>query len=419
MATPLFRQEALTAQSTQWAGTIVLARPVPMRLAAGIAALLTISLVFYLAFGEYTRKIRVAGQLVPSEGAIKVVAAQFGRIVGRRVHEGDVVTSGQILYELTAERSNANGGIDTRIDVSLASRRELLAQERLLQTQQLQQREKSLQARQQLIGAELARLEQEIVIQTERISSADKMRQRYTTLRQQGFVSEMQLSQIENDHNEQLARRQTLERTRLASQRDLLQAREDAQEISGQIRLNEAQTARSLASLDQEVAEHQGRSRMQILAPAAGVVTALALDPGQSVQAGATLATIIPAGSTLEAHLLAPSRSIGFIEPGQKVLLRLAAFPYQKFGQTEGKVLRVERSPIGDAAQDGTSGAAGAAEPVYRITVQLKQQSVMAYGKEQQFRAGMVLEADIRQDRRRLIEWIIDPIISIAKDHAG
>ena len=418
MTTPLFRQEVLTAQSTQWAGTIVLARPVPMRLAAGIAALLTISLAFYLAYGEYTRKVKVTGQLVPSEGAIKVVAAQFGRIVGRRVHEGDVVTSGQILYELTAERSNANGGIDARIDVSLASRRELLAQERFLQTQQLQQREKSLQSRQQLIGAELARLEQEIVIQTERIASADKMRQRYTTLRQQGFVSEMQLSQIENDHNEQLARRQTLERTRLASQRDLLQAQQDIQEIKGQIHLNEAQTARNLASLDQEVAEHQGRSRMQILAPASGVVTALALDPGQSVQAGATLATIIPAGSTLEAHLLAPSRSIGFIEPGQNVLLRLAAFTYQKFGLTEGKVLRVERSPIGDAAQDGSSGAAGA-EPVYRITVQLKQQSVMAYGKKQQFRAGMTLEADIRQDRRRLIEWIIDPIISIAKDRAG
>ena len=156
-----------------------------------------------------------------------------------------------------------------------------------------------------------------------------------------------------------------------------------------------------------------------MLASAAGTVTALTADPGQAVNAGAPLATIIPAGSVLEAHLMAPSRAIGFIEPGQTVLLRLTAFPYQKFGQAKGTVIRVEQSPIADTGGTSANVDAAATEPVYRIVVQLAQQSVSAYGKEQQYRAGMTLEADIRQDRRRLIDWVIDPIISVAKGRAG
>lgn len=186
---PLFRKEVIAAKTTQSAGAILLIRPVSMRLAAGLAAILTISLFFYLAYGEYTRKVVVAGQIVPSSGAIRVVSPQFGRIDERKVHEGDVVIKGQVLYELTAERSSVNGGIDSRIDVSLSSKRALLIEERLLQDQQLQQREKSLQTRQKSIAEEIERTEQKFLLQSKRILSTEKMLQRYTRLRQQAVIT--------------------------------------------------------------------------------------------------------------------------------------------------------------------------------------------------------------------------------------
>lgn len=388
-----------------------------MHIAATVAIVLAVALVCYLYFGEYTRKAHISGQLVPTAGAIKAVAPQFGRVISRQVQDGDAVKVGQVLYELSSERDAQGGGIDSRIDASLSARRELLTQERQLQTQQLQQHQRMLETRRQLIEAELARVEQEITLQQQRVASAAKTLARYKSLREQGFVSEFQLTQYENDYNDQLAHAQTLERAKLSSTRDLLQAKEEAEQVSGQIHLNAAQSEGNLATLAQESAEHEGRSRIQVLAPATGTVTALTAESGQAVNAGAPLATVIPAGSTLEAHLLAPSRAIGFIEPGQEVLLRLTAFPYQKFGQAKGKVIRVEQSPIAESG--GSGDAATATEPVYRIVVQLAQQSVSAYGKEQQYRAGMTLEADILQDRRRLIEWVFDPIVSVAKGRAG
>jgi membrane fusion protein len=53
-------------------------------------------------------------------------------------------------------------------------------------------------------------------------------------------------------------------------------------------------------------------------------------------------------------------------------------------------------------------------EPLYRITVELDQQAVQAYGQAQALAPGMQLDADVMLDRRRLIEWIFEPVLSIA-----
>ncbi|MGZ5893046.1 MAG: hypothetical protein ACXWJ7_10570, partial [Caldimonas sp.] len=57
---------------------------------------------------------------------------------------------------------------------------------------------------------------------------------------------------------------------------------------------------------------------------------------------------------------------------------------------------------------------APAGEPLYRITVSLDRQDVAAYGSAQALAPGMQLDADVVLDRRRLIEWIFEPVLGIA-----
>ena len=98
--------------------------------------------------------------------------------------------------------------------------------------------------------------------------------------------------------------------------------------------------------------------------------------------------------------------------------LRYQAFPYQKFGHHAGQVLQVSRTPLqatelaGLPLPEAMKGAASA-EPLYRITVALDAQAVKAYGQPQPLAAGMQLEADVLLDRRRLIEWIFEPLLSV------
>jgi membrane fusion protein len=57
--------------------------------------------------------------------------------------------------------------------------------------------------------------------------------------------------------------------------------------------------------------------------------------------------------------------------------------------------------------------ATPAAEPLYRITVSLDRQAVQAYGQAQPLVPGMRLDADVLLDRRRLIEWLFEPLLSV------
>jgi membrane fusion protein len=98
--------------------------------------------------------------------------------------------------------------------------------------------------------------------------------------------------------------------------------------------------------------------------------------------------------------------------------MRLAAYPYQKFGLARGTVMAVSGTPI--APQDlphgqGTALMASAQsnEPLYRIQVQLASQQVFAYGQPHSLRPGMSLEADVVQDMRGIWEWVLEPLLAI------
>jgi membrane fusion protein len=52
-------------------------------------------------------------------------------------------------------------------------------------------------------------------------------------------------------------------------------------------------------------------------------------------------------------------------------------------------------------------------EPVYALTVALQRQTVLAYGEPQALATGMRVDADVLQERRRLYEWMLEPLYSI------
>ena len=109
---------------------------------------------------------------------------------------------------------------------------------------------------------------------------------------------------------------------------------------------------------------------------------------------------------------------MGFLRPGQRVLLRYEAFPYQKFGHQEGTVAVVSRSALSPAelpaSVAGLAHLAGKTDPVYRVTVALSSQSVRAYGSAVDLSPGMQLDADVVLENRRLVEWMLEPLFTVS-----
>ena len=122
---------------------------------------------------------------------------------------------------------------------------------------------------------------------------------------------------------------------------------------------------------------------------------------------------MLPAGSELEAHLRVPSRAMGFIEPGDRVLLRYDAFPYQKFGHHGGRVSRISRSTVTPGGAPSLPVLPDRGEPYYRVIVELDESSVRAFGKNESLMPGMLVEADILGERRPLWEWALEPLFTL------
>jgi membrane fusion protein len=92
------------------------------------------------------------------------------------------------------------------------------------------------------------------------------------------------------------------------------------------------------------------------------------------------------------------------------VYVRHEAFPYQRFGSHQGHIVEISKTLI---LPGETAFPMQLQEPAYRVTVRLDAQSVKAYGQELPLQAGMLLDADIWLDRRKLYEWLLDPIYSV------
>ena len=165
-----------------------------------------------------------------------------------------------------------------------------------------------------------------------------------------------------------------------------------------------------LSTVEQRIAEINGRRAFVIRAPVAGRVSALQASSGKVAELNQLQLEIIPS-STLKAELLVPSRAIGFVRAGQPVSIRYEAFPYQNFGRYEGTIIEISQNILTDS--DVSSAPIKMQEPVYRVTVALDRQDISAYGKRLPLQAGMLLTADVILDRRSLMRWVLDPLLSV------
>ena len=416
----LFRDEALAAQRTQLLGQIVLTPRISMFWLSAIAALLALALIAFLLLGSHTRRVTVGGQLLPAGGLIRVHTPQAGVVLEKKVADGQQVRKGDLLYVLTSDRAGA-GARELQADIArqVGSRKGSLEQE-IERSRQVQDDElASLQRRADTLRGEAAAIAAQIEQQKTRLAIAEDVRKRYQGLADQDYIAREELLQKEIDLTEQRSRLRGLERDALGVQRELGQVQQEL--VATRLRHANllAQLEREVSSTDQQLTEVEGRRRVMVTAPESGRATLVVAEVGQSVDITQPLVTLVPDQGELQARLYAPSSSIGFVQPGDAVLLRYQAFPYQKFGQQEGVVSTVSTSAVNPTELAGlpTDGLA-AGEPVFAIQVKLKSNTIDANGQARPLQSGMRLEADILQERRKLYEWMLEPLFSVTRRSA-
>lgn len=407
-APELFRVEAVQAQRGSWLGTVSLLQPLRLWLLAALSVALAATILSFLAFGQYTRRATVGGELVPDLGLSTVLAPADGVLARSFPQEGERVAAGSALALVQIPRATA-AGADLHAAAGVGFERRLDGLQRLdaAQEEQIQAQRDGLLRQIQALRQEQAQTSAELATRAEQVRIGRDTVGRYRAVVEQRYASELQLKQQEQALLELIGQQQAMQRQASQSQRVLAQLRQSLMELPAQRAQQRAEHQRLLAQLQQERLQQDASGELMIKAPVPGLVASRLVEPGQAVKAGQPLMSLLPSGSELQAQLWVPSSAIGFVAPGDRVLLRYRAFPYQKFGQHHGRVLRVSRSAVA-AGADAAQG-----ENAYRVVVALERQSILAYGRAEALRPGMRLDADILGERRRLYEWLLEPLYSV------
>lgn len=335
--TSLFRQEVMEARRGEWLGSIIVAAPLSRWLLTALAVALAAAILLFLVFGHYTRRETVSGQLVPSAGLLNVVAPSAGTITTLHVHDGQRVKAGEVLVELSSDQDSAAlGDTHALVGQQLDAQRSRLQADLTDQQQLAIQQAAALRSKIALLQAQLAQIASQLAIEQKQVADNTDLLNRLIPLGTKGYVSEMQIQQQRGVVLDAQSQYKALTRQQLDVRQQLDEARQQLAQLPLDSAAKRNDTERQLAGIAQSIAQNALQRAAVLRAPSDGIVSAVLPKPGQMVSAGQSLLSLLPAGSTLQAQLLVPSRAIGFIDPGSRVVLRYEAFPYQKFGQQYG-----------------------------------------------------------------------------------
>lgn len=350
---------------------------------------------------------------MPSSGLVKVFAPQSGAIRSANLHNDQRVHAGDVLYVLDTDTTSSDGATQARILASLRNQRTLLARQIETKQRLRASKDRDLQDKVVNLHAQIAQATVQVSVQS---MFTDVLQRQYNDF--SSYVSKGISSNNELQTRQQawMQARNALENVRNTK----LQLEAQLTESEYQLRANDPQTDaeintihNQILDIDQKIANSEASRSVEVRAPSDGYVTAIDGHVGQSLAANAPLLTIVPA-SSLVAELVAPSRAVGFIVPGERVRLRYDAFPYQKFGQYGGTVMTVSRAALSDEEIKSLPIEAQKAT-YYRVDVQPDAPYVNVYGQEQPLRASMQVEAYVLLDRRPLYEWILEPLYGLRR----
>lgn len=413
MTQSLFRQEALDANNNKVMGTVSLYSPPYRWLVISLASCLVTLIVLFIVFGSYTKKETATGNLLPSKGIYNITAPVAGTITDMQVEKGSEVEQNSVLMTISSELSTAMGQTRQFVHDQLTLQNERLQSERESEHRMHAETMSGLKKQLGSLESQIGLLKKQQVKRQQQLNLASNQLHKLQQMRSQGFASNQQVEEQQNTVLEVGARLQDADRLVMDLEQKIIALRQQLRELPLALSKRQNEIDRSQADVDRALAENESHRAVYIKATETGTIGATLVKQGQVVASGQPLLYILPQGSRLQARIMVSSRAIGFINPGQQVMLRYEAYPYQKFGVQRGRVVEVSTAALSPQEVMTITGDPNVHERLYQVVVELDKQSINLYGKDVALRSGIKLEADFLIEKRRIIEWVFEPLYAL------
>jgi len=391
-------------------------------------------MALWLVFGRTEIVASAPGKIIPAGNVQLVQPADSGVVRRILVHEGDSVQRNQPLIVLdptisAAEATQATRALETvsfdaaRLHAVIGaldgkgfvfappagSDPAMIEGQRALAHAKLTEVETQIRSQASSGGvanADIAAAQAQVDKLTQTLPLLDQQIAANEQLLEKGFVSKLKVIEMRRQRIGQA-------RDRDAALAQIQRARAQAGAVGSGTAAARAQARAELmdqlvkAEADmrlrqEEVVKSQQHMRMQVLrAPIAGRVGQLSVHTeGGVVEAAKPIMTIVPDRGRLIAEVKMLNSDAGFVAPGQKVQVKLDAFPFSRFGAVTGKVIGI--AP--DAIEDEKLGL------VYMVRVSLDRVQISRGDVTVPVVPGMKATADIITGSRSYLSYLTSPI---------
>lgn len=423
--------------------------PMPRFVLYTLLVLFAILLVWALV-GKLDIVATAQGRLVPKTYVKIVQPADAGIVKEILVSEGDHVSAGQVLLRLDTTLSGADAAIVARevqsrglqlrrIEAELAGRRMLRVADDTEDTffeveAQASGRQRAYQDVLQTERALLAQVREDIEGAQEQVIKLEKLlpiirgeEEALGPLAEQGVVPKFQYSEKKRQRIDTEQNLASQRRTTLSLQSKIAESQGRIARVTSEYRqqlLNERVEAQvALQRAQQEMAKQDHRGKLsELRAPQDGVIKDVATyTVGAVVSAGTVLMSLVPVDEELVAEVLIRNEDVGFVHEGQGVKVKLATFPFQKYGMLDGMVRRIsaDASDLSNEKKDEASSMRQ--EPglsPYKALVHLKSQRLKHGEFDWPLAPGMQVVAEIREGERTVMEYLLSPVTKAVGDAA-
>jgi hemolysin D len=372
--------------------------------------LMSITAFFFLwaIFGRIDIIVNATGKIIPSARTKTIGSVDVASVKALHVSEGQTVQAGDLLIELDSSSSDAER--DKAADVVAQARLQLARASALREavtsgraarlppvedatTAQWQAAQRQLDGQYRDYLSKLERLDDEIARYGNALPLARQQAQDYQALVEDHTVSRH--AWLEK------------EQARIHLQGQLDDARNQRGSLIAQT-LKEAHDQGIEASKMIETAQQDQRRAgqhsklLKLTAPVSGTVQQLNVHTvGGVVPAAQPLMQIVPHDSAVEVEAFLDNKDIGFVQIGQDARIKIDAFDYTKYGTVPAQVRHVSH----DAIEDEKRGL------IYSSKILLEQSTLNVDGTTMPLTPGMSVAVEIRTGTRRVIEYVLSPLI--------
>jgi len=414
-------------------------------LGALVVWLVTLLLIVALVWSYFGRIdiVAVANGKISTEGSTKIIQpAISGVVTNINVHEGQCVKKGETLLALdktTAEKdvATANQSLNAaRVERDILRRLAVggntdeiinnadLPDDTKAMLRQFASSQTALSAaRQQAVNGTISNYQQQLQFnqqaKNQLETNAQNLKNRKAEIEKRlPNANPVDKLRLQNELSNIDQRITSADSAVLGQNQQLLQSQSALTQAQNQSQTQNAETnsafnnqiiasEKRIIELENNLVKaRQVLAQTNITAPVDGTVLSLTVKTiGGVVNAGQQLAQIVPEKVPLYVDAALDNQDVGFVKPGQRVVVKVATYPFQRYGYLEGTVENI--SP--DAIQDDKKGL------IYKAKIKLNDEKS---SKQNQLKLlpGMSVSAEITTGQRRIIEFFLDPLMTKADE---